>query len=263
MRIVLRGVPAEFSLGFQSHVPIVLGGLLPHEEAMGFVTARVKRHRWHKRILKSNDPLIFSIGWRRFQTLPVYTMEDLNERQRYLKYTPEHMHCHCTFYGPIVPPNTGLLAFQKVTNAAAGFRISLTGTVLDLKVSTTIVKKLKLVGTPVKVFKNTAFVTGMFNSQLEVAKFEGAKIKTVSGIRGQIKKALKEGEPGRFRASFEDKILMSDIVTCRLWVPVELKQYYNPVTSLLKSSDGSGWRGLRPIAQAWQHFSLNSHIFCN
>jgi ribosome biogenesis protein BMS1 len=113
VRIVLKKVPYEFSEGFQSEIPVILGGLLPHEEAVGFVTARVKRHRWHKRILKSNDPLIFSIGWRRFQTLPVYTIEDPNERQRYLKYTPEHMHCHCTFYGPIVPPNTSLLAYQK------------------------------------------------------------------------------------------------------------------------------------------------------
>jgi ribosome biogenesis protein BMS1 len=57
--------------------------------------------------------------------------------------------------------------------------------------TTQIVKKLKLTGIPYKVYKNTAFVKDMFTSALEVAKFEGASIRTVSGIRGQVKKHMK------------------------------------------------------------------------
>ena len=60
---------------------------------------------------------------------------------------------------------------------------------LGLDPAPAVVKKLKLVGTPFKIAHRTAFVSGMFTSQLEAAKFEGAAVRTVSGIRGTIKKA--------------------------------------------------------------------------
>lgn len=52
------------------------------EEGLAMVRTRAKRHRWHGKTLKSNDPLVVSAGWRRFQTQPVFATEDPNERQR-------------------------------------------------------------------------------------------------------------------------------------------------------------------------------------
>ena len=248
-RLVLEKVPCEFATMFNPRYPVIIGGLAPTEDRFGFVQIRIKRHRWHKKILKTNDPLIFSLGWRRFQTIPVYSISDSRTRNRMLKYTPEHMHCFGTFYGPLVAPNTGFCCVQSLSNKNPGFRIAATGVVLNVDEGTEIVKKLKLTGHPYKIFRNTAFIRDMFNSAIEIAKFEGASIRTVSGIRGQIKRALSKPE-GHFRATFEDKILMSDLVFLRAWYPVRPHRFYNPVTNLLdipadpQLAEG-GWKGMR------------------
>ncbi|TKA30060.1 hypothetical protein B0A50_02779 [Salinomyces thailandicus] len=252
-RLTLSNVPYEFVANFNPRFPLLIGGLQPTEERMGFVQVRIKRHRWHKKILKTNDPLVLSLGWRRFQTLPIYSIHQERVRHRMLKYTPEHMHCHATFWAPLAAPNTGFCAVQSFSNKNPGFRIAATGVVLNVDEATEIVKKLKLTGHPYKIFKNTAFIKDMFNTALEIAKFEGAGIKTVSGVRGQIKKALSKPE-GCFRAAFEDKVLMSDIVFLRAWYPVRPHRFYLPVTELLESGTavegpGEGWSGMRLTGQ--------------
>ncbi|KAJ4164631.1 hypothetical protein LMH87_006295 [Akanthomyces muscarius] len=237
-KLVLENVPAEFVSRFDARLPIIVGGLTATEDRWGFVQVRIKRHRWHKKILKTNDPLIFSLGWRRFQSMPIYSISDSRTRNRMLKYTPEHMHCFGTIYAPLIAPNSGFVCFNSMSGGTPGFRIAATGTVLSVDESTEIVKKLKLTGTPYKIFKNTAFIKDMFNTSLEIAKFEGAAIKTVSGVRGQIKRALSKPE-GHFRATFEDKILVSDIVFLRAWYPIKPHRFCNPVTNLI------GWQPMR------------------
>ena len=105
----------------------------PGEEKLALTLCRLKKHRWHKRVLKSADPLVFSVGWRRFQSCPLYCTKDPNLRLRHIKYTPEHMHCLAAFYGPNTPPNTGILCFQA--EKKKGFRVCATGVVLELEAS--------------------------------------------------------------------------------------------------------------------------------
>ena len=249
VKVVFDKLPCELIDNLQPEYPIVLGGLLATELRFGIMNVRIRRHRWHKKILKSQDPLILSLGWRRFQTIPIYTTSDSRTRNRMLKYTPEHAYCFASFYGPLVAPNTTFLGFNIIDQAQTTglFRVAATGIVEDLNSLVEIVKKLKLVGHPYKIFRNTAFIKDMFNNALEVAKFEGASIRTVSGIRGEIKRALLKPD-GYFRATFEDKILMSDTVFLKTWYPVKVKEFYNPVTSMLLL-DHQQWQGMRLTGQ--------------
>ncbi|CAE7375608.1 bms1, partial [Symbiodinium necroappetens] len=241
VRIRLEDVPAACVAAMRGERPLILGGLLPGESRMGLVQTRIKRHRWHPKLLKSSDALLLSVGWRRFQTVPCFSLEDRGEkRMRYLKYTLEHAHCTMTSYGPMVPPNTGILAFRS-WEKVGHFRVCGTGVVMEAAPNFEVKKKLKLVGEPYKIFRNTAFVKNMFSSDLEVNKYMHAKIQTVSGIRGEVKKA--EGVKGHFRASFEDRILMSDLVVCKCWITVPFKQFYHPVI------DVPNWRPARLIGE--------------
>ncbi|XP_059163820.1 ribosome biogenesis protein BMS1 homolog [Physella acuta] len=247
VRIEFEQMPCELIENFDPTYPIIIGGITDVEEKLGYNNVRIKKHRWYKKILKTRNPLIISLGWRRFQTIPFYYKLEDNMRRRMLKYTPEHIHCHAAFWGPITPQGTGFLAVESVSEKNPNFRIAATGVVLELDQSVEIDKKLKLVGTPLKVFKKSAFIQNMFTTGLEVAKFQGARIQTVSGLRGQVKKAL-HSPPGAFRATFEDKIRMSDIVFLKAWVKVEIPKFIMPVTSLLLAhQDKQLWNGMRTI----------------
>ena len=251
VRVVVENVPVEFIRVFNPATPLVIGGLNAGEDQLQVIHAKVKRHRWFPKILKAQDPIMISMGWRRFQTQPIFAAEDPNGRHRYLKYTPLHMHCYCAFYGPVAPPNTGFIAIPMGDKRVYNFRPTCTGYTVGNDNATQVVKKLKLTGTPDKVQKTTVFVKGMFNSDIEAAKFVGAKVKAVSGLRGIIKAVMK-GKNGLVRCTFEDKLLMSDMVFLRAWKPVDPPRYCAMAPNLLDPN----WVGMRPMRELRREYNL-------
>ncbi|EDO07910.1 ribosome biogenesis protein family protein [Babesia bovis T2Bo] len=251
VRIAVSGLPEDF---FQHRSdnrghPIIIGGLQSGEQSTGYLQLKLRKHRWAPRILKTNDPLLFSIGWRRFQSLPVYCMDERNNtRIKMLKYTPEHMHCIANIYAPLAAPSLGVVAV-KDWSRVPHYRISATGVVVGTNQDFSIKKKLKVQGYPYKILKHTAFIKDMFTSELEVIKCLGSRLVTASGIRGEIKKPV--GKNGAFRATFEDKILMSDIVLLKAFVSVPTRQFFNPMV------DWSSFRRVRTIAELRTDIGIN------
>ena len=71
LRLRFTGVPCELMQHFDPAQPLLVGGVSAAEEGVGFMQLRFKRHRWFPKILKTRDPLVFSIG-RTLSCLPAY-----------------------------------------------------------------------------------------------------------------------------------------------------------------------------------------------
>ncbi|KAA0203482.1 hypothetical protein HAZT_HAZT010442 [Hyalella azteca] len=248
VRLRFKSLPCEFVINFDPTYPLIVGGLKEEESMNVYNRVRMKVHRWYPKILKNRDPLILSVGWRRLQTMMYYGKREDDLKLRSLKYAKKYLHVEGLFWGPASPVGTGFVAFQSVSDRVRNFRIAANGVLLDNDKSTTMVKKLKLLGHPRSVTKKTAYITNMFHSETEVAAFLGAKIQTQSGIRGLVKAS--NGLKGDFRAKFEDTIKMSDVVLLKTWTNVEVAKYCSYVRSLLLTPEQKAhWQGMKTVAQ--------------
>ncbi|TBU06152.1 ribosome biogenesis protein Bms1 [Hamiltosporidium magnivora] len=201
-----------------NEIPIFIGFYNLNSKTL--VMGKIKLNRHHK-ILKSMKPLLISVGWERTIIKPYFSMSE-EKRNRYIKYTPKGIFCSLNYKGYSVTPGSGICLIADENKK--DFRISASGIVTDIGNNNTLVKKLKLIGYPHKIHNNTVFMKGMFNSGKEVCKFINGIIKTVSGIRGQIKKNV--GDEGLCRCTFEGQLVMSDIIFMRCYIPVIIDEEF-------------------------------------
>ncbi|XP_026415364.1 ribosome biogenesis protein BMS1 homolog isoform X1 [Papaver somniferum] len=238
LKFEVRDVPFEMTKNIDSYCPILVGGISLKEENVGYMQARIKRHSWHRKSSKTRDPIIVSVGWRRYQIRPIYAQEVGWRRLHRIHCIPDHEDCLAMFWGPLAPPDTGIVAVYKGNKAV--FRISATGVILDFTQAAEIVakiaKKRKQVRTPLKIFEETALTKDMFTLDLEIDWLEGAAVQTARGAQGNVKKAAQEKlviklirkgdqpKEGIASCSLQHEISLSDKVFMRVWDQVgELK----------------------------------------
>lgn len=166
VRIDIKTIKKKFVDNFSIDFPIILCTTNLQESSFGFMKIKFTKHLWHPKILKNNDPIILSIGWRKFQVTPIYCIEEKNHRLRMIKYTPKYTSCFAVCYGPLMPINVACVAIQNYTEKVNHFRICGTGDLIEINQNFEINKKLKLIGEPFEIFKKTAFIKGMFNSNV-------------------------------------------------------------------------------------------------
>jgi ribosome biogenesis protein BMS1 len=114
IRIELSNIPQKIFKKF-SEMPVIVSQLATGESQMGFLMVKFKRHRFYRNLLKTNDPLIVSLNFNKYQTVPYFCKKDFGQRLRMLKYTPKHEFCLAVFYGNYVPAQTGVVAFQTIS----------------------------------------------------------------------------------------------------------------------------------------------------
>ncbi|KAI3897522.1 hypothetical protein MKX03_015638, partial [Papaver bracteatum] len=263
LRLEVHNVPSEMVKNLNPHHPILVGFIGCKEENAGFMQVIFKPHEWHRKLLKSGDPIIVSVGWRRYQTIPTYAMEGCHGRLEKLDYTPKDKQCLAVFWGPLALPKTSIVIVQSLSDYEAAFRVLATAVVLDCSHAANIFEKRRLIGTPCKILKKTALIQNMFTSGLQVDRYKDKKIRTKSGIRGKIIKVSKkrlvcrpkmegpnrpkmEGPKGVLaKCIFESEILMSDTVFMHVWNKVEVPRDFKPLMVASKPSDRI-WKYLGP-----------------
>ena len=128
----------EISRKLEPDFPIVLCSLKHQELSYAFLRVKIKKHRWYPHIMKTRDPITFSIGWRKFQSIPIFTMEDDQiqgeHKMRMIKYTPKFGFCYAVFYAPTFAVGTPFLGVQDMSdsNDVSHFRVCTTGIVLEM-----------------------------------------------------------------------------------------------------------------------------------
>ncbi|XP_050441280.1 pre-rRNA-processing protein TSR1 homolog [Adelges cooleyi] len=230
--IYVKNVPSTMFHSRDGRNPVVVFGLLPHEQKMSVLNVVLKRPSSVEfdEPIKSKSDLIFQCGFRRFTAQPIFSQHTNGNKFKYERFFHQDSIVVATMFAPIVFPPCSVLAMKYCKDGS--YQVIGNGNVLSVNPDRIIVKRTVLSGHPFKVHKRSAVVRFMFFNREDIEWFKPVELRTKYGRRGHIKEPL--GTHGHMKCGFDGQIKSQDTVCMNLYKRVFPKWTYNEFYNVTK-----------------------------
>ncbi|XP_042877630.1 pre-rRNA-processing protein TSR1 homolog isoform X2 [Penaeus japonicus] len=208
-----------------SQAPLVLFGLLPHEQKMSVMNVVIKSHPLgHYRPIKSKERLIFHIGFRRFANCPIFSEHSTGNKHKFARYFHPGTTVVASMFAPITFPPVSVLMFRERPDGAQD--LVGTGSLYDMNPKRIVVKRAVLSGYPFKINRKSAVIRYMFFNREDILWFKPVELRTKWGRRGHIKEAL--GTHGHMKCYFDGQLKAQDTILLNLYKRMFPKWTFDP-----------------------------------
>ncbi|KAM0792046.1 hypothetical protein ACM66B_004754 [Microbotryomycetes sp. NB124-2] len=228
--IHIKDVPRRAAEERNPALPFVVFGLLRHEHKYSVMHFTVTRNTEYSDTVRSKDPLVAQIGFRRFVINPIFSQHTVrnngrgaNNVHKFERFLRHSVTAHvATAYMPITFGNVPAVLLRLPSSGAnlshdAPQQVNLVGSGALLSSDPTRItaKRLILTGHPFKVHKKTATIRYMFFNRDDIEYFKPIQLRTKLGRTGYIREPL--GTHGYYKAAFDGPVSQMDTVCLNLY----------------------------------------------
>ncbi|XP_076105555.1 pre-rRNA-processing protein TSR1 homolog [Mytilus galloprovincialis] len=220
----IANVPKEFMESYKPGNPVVVFGLLKHEQKISVLNFMIKKNSFYTKPIKSKERLIFHVGYRRFSACPVFSQHTNGSKHKLDRFLPADTVTMATVYAPTMFPPASVLVFKETYSGE--HELVATGSLHSVNPNRIVTKRTVLSGLPFKINKRSAVVRFMFFNREDIDWFKPVELRTKWGKRGHIKEPL--GTHGHMKCVFDGQLKSQDTVLMNLYKRVFPKWTYNP-----------------------------------
>jgi len=152
----LANVPATAYTSLDPAQPLIVSGILAHEQKTSVLHFTVSRHASYTEPVRAKDELTFVCGFRQLLARPIFSEYSPNaDKHKAERFLHQKRTSVATIYGPIMFPPQPVLLFRGSSFVGSG-------SLHQVNPNRVVLKRITLTGCPFKVHKRTTVVREMF-----------------------------------------------------------------------------------------------------